>query len=94
MPLPAYLCQGFPYTETATIVYFNMKHKDNTHIKKGDKDSLGEKSEKKKISDNPAPKEDKRESETTPPDHEVYVDLEPDELHLGDVDQEPDDVSK
>ncbi|MBB6611044.1 hypothetical protein H7F15_08350 [Pontibacter sp. Tf4] len=71
-----------------------MKQKDNAHIKKGDKDSLGEKSEKKEISKNPAPQEATRESETTPPDHEVYVDLEPDELHLGDSDQEPDDVSK
>ncbi len=60
-----------------------MKQKDNTHIKKGDGDTLGE-SKKKTISKNPAPKEDPRESETTPPDNEVYVDLEPDELHLGD----------
>ncbi|WP_162425653.1 hypothetical protein [Pontibacter pudoricolor] len=71
-----------------------MKQKDNAHTKKGDKDSLGIKSEKKNISKNPAPKEDDRESETTPSDHEVYVDLEPDELHLGDADQEPEDVSK
>jgi hypothetical protein len=78
---------------TSPIVYFNMKHKDNAHIKKGDGDTLGD-SKKKPLSDNPAPREDKRESDTTPPDHEVYVDLEPDELHLGDIDQEPDDVSK
>ncbi|MBJ6118766.1 hypothetical protein JAO76_11215 [Pontibacter sp. BT310] len=71
-----------------------MKQKDNAHTKKGDKDSLGEKSEKKDISKNPAPIDADRESETTPSDHEVYVDLEPDELHLGDVDQEPEDVSK
>ncbi|MEJ8756036.1 hypothetical protein WG947_03450 [Pontibacter sp. H259] len=69
-----------------------MKQKDNAHIKKGDHDTLGGSSNKRKLSDNPAPKEDPHESETTPPDHEVYVDLEPDELHLGDV--EPDDVSK
>jgi len=67
-----------------------MKQKDNTHIKKGDHDQLGQ-SKKRELSDNPAPKEDKHESETTAPDHEVYVDLEPDELHIGD--EEPDDVS-
>lgn len=76
---------------TSTTVYFNMKQKDNFHIKKGDKDTLGEKSEQKELSGNPAPREDRRESDTTPPDHEVYVDLEPDELHLGD--EEPEDVS-
>ncbi|HEY4650326.1 MAG TPA: hypothetical protein VIG72_02885 [Pontibacter sp.] len=67
-----------------------MKNKDNAHIKKGDGDTLGE-SKSKKISKNPAPESADRESETTPPDHEVYVNLEPDELHIGDV--EPDDVS-
>ena len=67
-----------------------MKQKDNAHTKKGDHDTLGE-SKKRKLSNNPAPKEDTHESETTPPDHEVYVDLEPDELHIGD--EEPDDVS-
>ena len=67
-----------------------MKHKDSFKTGKEDSDNLGG-SKKKKLSDNPAPKEDTHESDTTPPDHEVYVDLEPDELHLGDV--EPDDVS-
>ncbi|NDK57042.1 hypothetical protein GWO68_14040 [Pontibacter sp. BT213] len=70
-----------------------MKQKDNAHTKKGDGDTLGE-TKKRKLSDNPAPTNADRESETTPPDHEVYVDLEPDELHVGDVDQEPEDVSK
>ena len=70
-----------------------MKQKDNAHVKKGDGDTLGE-IKKREISDKPAPKSVDRESDTTPPDHEVFVDLEPDELHLGDEDQEPEDVSK
>ena len=52
-----------------------------------------EEKEKKKVSGKPAPKGADRESENTPPDHEVYVDLEPDELHIGDDENEIEDVS-
>jgi hypothetical protein len=70
-----------------------MKQKDNSHEKKSGSGHLGQESEKKNISDKPAPKSADRESETTPPDHEVYVDLEPDELHIGDGDIEIEHVS-
>ena len=45
---------------------------------------MGEHDEQEKVTGKPALKKADRESENTPPDHEVYVDLEPDELHLGD----------
>jgi hypothetical protein len=70
-----------------------MKNQDNFHEKKSDSGHLGEEQKKKKVSDNPSPKGADRESETTPPDHEVYVDLEPDELHIGDGEDEIEDVS-
>jgi hypothetical protein len=70
-----------------------MKNQDNFHEKKSDSGHLGEEKDKKKVSDKPAPKGADRESETTPADHEVYVDLEPDELHLGDGENEIEDVS-
>ncbi|MFD2248146.1 hypothetical protein [Pontibacter ruber] len=69
----------------------DMKQKDNAHIKKGDKDQLGEKGPQQELSKNPAPRDADHESDTTPPDHEVYVDLEPDELH---PDEEPLDVNE
>ncbi|MHA6248970.1 hypothetical protein ACXYMU_13595 [Pontibacter sp. CAU 1760] len=69
-----------------------MKNSDNFRTRKDDGGSLGDKDEKKKIADKPAPRKVDRESENTPPDHEVYVDLEPDELHIGD--EEVDDASK
>ncbi|MDX5420178.1 MAG: hypothetical protein LPK09_13270 [Hymenobacteraceae bacterium] len=69
-----------------------MKNQDNFHEKKSDSGHLGEEKEKKKISDKPSPKGADRESENTPPDHEVYVDLEPDELHLADEEDEVEDV--
>jgi hypothetical protein len=47
-----------------------MKHKDSFKTGKEDSDNLGG-SKKKKLSDNPAPKEDTHESDTTPTDHEV-----------------------
>lgn len=65
-----------------------MKNKDNFRTSKQDGDNLGKREGQEKISPNPAPKKVDRESEHTPPDHEVYVDLEPDELHLGDEDAE------
>lgn len=77
---------------TSPTVYFEMKNKDSFKTGKDDSDNLGGKIKKREISNNPAPREDAHESDTTPPDHEVYVDLEPDELHLGD--EEPEDVSK
>lgn len=40
--------------------------------------------------EDPAPKEVDRESENTPKENQVYVDLEPDDLHLGD--EEPEEV--
>ncbi|PKV66413.1 hypothetical protein [Pontibacter ramchanderi] len=70
-----------------------MKQKDNFHEKKSESGHLGKEGEKKKISDKPSPKSADRESDTTPPDHEVYVDLEPDELHIGDEEIEIEDVS-
>ena len=70
-----------------------MKNEDNFHEKKRDSGHLGKDSDKKKISGKPAPKSADRESDTTPPDHEVYVNLEPDELHIGDEEIEIEDVS-
>lgn len=67
-----------------------MKNKDNSRTRKDDGDSLGEHDKQKKVTEKPAPEKADRESENTPPDHEVYVDLEPDELHLGD--EEVDDA--
>ncbi|MDO6389760.1 hypothetical protein Q4E40_06450 [Pontibacter sp. BT731] len=69
-----------------------MKNQDNFHEKKRDSGHLGKDSDKKEISSKPAPKSADRESENTPRDHEVYVNLEPDELHIGD--DEIEDVSE
>ncbi|MCJ8166479.1 hypothetical protein MKJ04_16660 [Pontibacter sp. E15-1] len=63
-----------------------MKNEDNFRVRKDDGDSLGEHHDKKKVTEESAPKKVDKESENTPPDHEVYVDLEPDELHLADGD--------
>jgi hypothetical protein len=71
-----------------------MKNKDNFHEKKSDSGHLGEEKDRNKVSDKPAPKGADRESETTPPEHEIYVDLEPDELHLADEEVEVIDVSE
>jgi hypothetical protein len=68
-----------------------MQNKDNFRTRKDDGDKLGEKDHNQKLTKNPAPKEDPRESEMTPPENEVYVDLEPDELH---TDDEPLDVDE
>jgi len=70
-----------------------MKNKENLHEKKRDSGHLGEEKERNKVSGKPAPREVDRESETTPPEHEIYVDLEPDELHLADEEIEVIDVS-
>lgn len=72
-----------------------MKNKDNFHEKKSDSGHLGEKKDRNAVSKNPAPKgtDPDRESETTPPGNEVYVNLEPDELHLGDEENQVEDVS-
>lgn len=68
-----------------------MQNKDNFRTRKDDGDSLGEKDHEHKLSKNPAPEEDTRESKMTPPENEVYVDLEPDELHK---DNQPLDVEE
>lgn len=70
-----------------------MKNQANFHEKKSDSGHLGEKKGKKKVSSKPSPRGADRESETTPPDHEIYVNLEPDELHLADKENEVEDVS-
>lgn len=67
-----------------------MKNKDNFRTRKDEDSSLGENGKQEEVKKNPAPEKADRESENTPPDHEVYVDLEPDELHLGD--EEVDDA--
>ena len=67
-----------------------MKNKDNFRTRRDDGGSLGEHDKQEKVTAKPAPEKADRESENTPPDHEVYVDLEPDELHLGD--EEVDDA--
>ncbi|GHA72256.1 hypothetical protein [Pontibacter akesuensis] len=61
-----------------------MKNKDGARTTKRDGDSLGNQDSKKKVSDNPSQRGTGRESENTPPENEVYVNLEPDELHLSD----------
>ncbi len=66
-----------------------MQQKDNFRTRRDDGDSLGEQEKAQKLSKNPAPAKDDRESENTPPENEIYVDLEPDELH---EDDEPLDV--
>ncbi|TXK38020.1 hypothetical protein FVR03_14510 [Pontibacter qinzhouensis] len=68
-----------------------MKNTENTRTRKDGGDTLGKKEHTQEVTKNPAPKEADRESETTPPENEVYVDIEPDELH---PDDEPLDVSE
>ncbi len=65
-----------------------MKNDDNFRVRKDDGDNLGESEKKKKLADTPAPKEVDKESENTPPENEIYVDLEPDELHIADEEAE------
>lgn len=64
-----------------------MKSNDNFRTSKNDGDNLGERDSTEKTTKKPAPRQVDRESENTPPDHEVYVDLEPDELHLSDEEE-------
>ena len=61
-----------------------MRHKDKFRTEKQHADSLGDTHKHKKVEENPAPREADRESMNTPEENEVYVDLEPDELHVGD----------
>lgn len=68
-----------------------MQNKDNFRTRRDDGDNLGEKDHEQKLSKNPTPEEDPRESEMTPPENEIYVDLEPDDLH---EDEEPLDVEE
>jgi hypothetical protein len=65
-----------------------MQNKDNFRTTKNEGDSLGKSEGGEKIKNNPAPKKADKESEMTPEENEVYVDLEPDELHIGDEDVE------
>lgn len=67
-----------------------MQQKDSSRTRRDDGGNLGEKDHEHKVSENPAPKEADRESEMTPPENEIYVDLEPDELH---PDEEPLEVN-
>jgi len=69
-----------------------MKHNDSLKSRRDDGENLGKKDHENELSDNPAPRQVDRESEMTPPENQVNVDLEPDELHLGD--QEPEEVNK
>ena len=69
-----------------------MRHMHNPKTRKGDGDSLGEnKNHNQKLSEKPAPRDADHESDTTPPENEVYIDIEPDELH---PDEEPLDVDE
>lgn len=69
-----------------------MQNKDNFRTRRDDGDNLGEKENDQKLTKKPAPKTSDRESENTPPENEVYVDLEPDELHKDEEPLEVDDV--
>jgi len=71
-----------------------MQQKDKFRTRREDGDTVGDKDRKHKLSDNPAPKEAERESENTPPENEIYVDLEPDELHPDEEPLEVDDEEK
>ncbi|MCX2738817.1 hypothetical protein [Pontibacter anaerobius] len=70
-----------------------MKNKDNFRTTKKDGDNLGERDSTEKVTKKPAPRKADRESENTPPENEVYVDLEPDELHLSD-EEKPEQVKE
>ncbi|GAB3829063.1 hypothetical protein [Pontibacter rugosus] len=70
-----------------------MKNKDGARTTKRDGDSLGERDSIEKVTENPSPREADRESENTPPENEVYVNLEPDELHLSD-EQKAEEVNR
>ncbi len=75
---------------TSPIFILYMKQKNSPRTTKHNADNLGQEADDKNIKANPA-SEDNRESDTTPADHEIYVDLEPDELH---PDEEPLDVQE
>lgn len=61
-----------------------MSHKDKFRTEKHHADSLGGSHKHKKVEEKPSPREADRESINTPEENQVYVDLEPDELHVGD----------
>ncbi|TPE40614.1 hypothetical protein [Pontibacter mangrovi] len=71
-----------------------MNNKDNFRTSRQEGDNLGERDSKEKLSKNPAPPgtPKDRESRNTPPENEVYVNLEPDELHLSD-EEKPEDTT-
>ncbi len=60
-----------------------MKNNDNFRTTKHDNDYLGSSQKDSKTEKKTSPKEADRESLNTPKENEVYVDLEPDELHLS-----------
>ncbi|RDV13425.1 hypothetical protein DXT99_19745 [Pontibacter diazotrophicus] len=70
-----------------------MRHNDSQKTRRDDGENLGKKDHENELSENPAPKQVDRESENTPPENEVYVNLEPDELYLGE-DEEADDAEE
>ncbi|WP_276498115.1 hypothetical protein [Pontibacter litorisediminis] len=69
-----------------------MRHNDSLKSRRDDGENLGKKDHENKVTKKPAPREADRESQNTPPENEVYMDLEPDELHLSDEEQ-PEEVS-
>ncbi|MDX5422714.1 MAG: hypothetical protein LPK14_10710 [Hymenobacteraceae bacterium] len=70
-----------------------MKQNDSLKSRRDDGENLGKKDHENKVEKNPSPRKVDRESENTPPENEVYVDLEPDELHLSD-EEKPENVDK
>lgn len=62
-------------------------------MRRDDGENLGKKDHENEVSKNPSPRKVDRESENTPPENEVYVDLEPDELHLSD-EEKPEKVDE
>jgi hypothetical protein len=70
-----------------------MKNKNAPRTRRDDGENLGNNGRNGEVSKNQTPKKVDRESENTPPDNEVYVNLEPDELHLAD-EENIEDASK
>ncbi|MCC9166051.1 hypothetical protein [Pontibacter harenae] len=65
-----------------------MQNRDNSDTKRDNTDKLGKEGKDQELSGRTAPKSADRESEMTPPENEVTVNLEPDELHQGEGDLE------
>ncbi len=71
------------------MIYLIMSTKDSPKVRRDDGENLGKKDHQQQVSENPSPKGTPRdrESEMTPPENEIYVNMEPDELHLSDEDE-------